>query len=157
MFNFRLISLTIARNELLWPNSSFSFFSYKGNYSIVEQVLLFLITYLTIFFLVSRDGRVFVCFYRRVPLCLFELLSVVVVVVCCKNVCIVFECCLNIKLRHGPYISNFHIDLQRCHLFAIITTVITFIEILARLKVSPLLWCYKLVLLIKKVQSLVIK
>ena len=47
------------------------------------------------------------------------LLSVVVVdVVVAKNVCIVYECCLSIKLRHGPYITNFHIDLQRCLLFA---------------------------------------
>ena len=35
-------------------------------------------------FLVSRDGRVFVCFYRRVPICLLVLLSVVVVVVVAK-------------------------------------------------------------------------
>ena len=37
---------------------------------------------------------------------------------CCKNVYIVYECCLGIKLRHGPYIKNFHIDLQRCLLYA---------------------------------------
>ena len=44
-----------------------------------SKYYFFLIPYLTKFFLVSRDGRVFVCFYRRVPLCLFVLLNVVVV------------------------------------------------------------------------------
>ena len=44
-----------------------------------------------------------------------------VVVVVAKNVCIVNEyCLLRIKLGHWPYIYiyNFHLDLQRCLLFA---------------------------------------
>ena len=47
------------------------------------------------------------------------LFVVVVVAVVAKNVCIVYEyCLLRIKLRHWPYITNFHLDLQRCLLFA---------------------------------------
>ena len=85
MFSFRLINLTITCNELLWSNSiSFcflfiQFFTREATQSESKYYFFFLIPYLTIFFLVSRDGCVFVCFYRRVPLCLFVLLSVVVV------------------------------------------------------------------------------
>ena len=57
--------------------------------------------YLTaVYLFVSLGAFLYVC-----------LLSVVVVAK--MYVCIVYECCLNIKLRHRPYITNFHIDLQR--------------------------------------------
>ena len=47
------------------------------------------------------------------------LFVVVVVAVVAKIVCILYEyCLLRIKLRHWPYITNFHLDLQRCLLFA---------------------------------------
>ena len=42
------------------------------------------------FFLVFRDGRVFVYFYRRVPLCLLVLLSVVVVDVVVAKMYVLF-------------------------------------------------------------------
>ena len=80
MLFFRLIYLTITCNELLWSNSTsfffFFFFSYKGNNSIGEYYFFFEKKSVS---LVSRDGSVFVCFYRRVPFCLFVLLSIVVV------------------------------------------------------------------------------
>ena len=63
MFSFRLINLTIALAFLF-----FSFFL-QGKLLNRRVSITFLIPYITIFFLVSRDGRVLVCFYRRVPLC----------------------------------------------------------------------------------------
>ena len=80
MLSFRLINHTIICNELRWSNSTsfcfvFILFLTRETTQLESKYYFFL----NAASLVSREGRVFVCFYRRVPLCLFVLLSVVVV------------------------------------------------------------------------------
>ena len=103
MFFFGLINLTITCNELLWSNSiSFSFlfifFSYKGNKS--ESKYYFFLNSVSYYFFLFPETAV----YWFVSMYTFRAVKCCCCCCCCKNVCIVYEFCLSIKLRHGPYI-----------------------------------------------------